>query len=185
MVALLGAAAVLAAGCERGDGGGPAVGVTTPPPSATVGPTGGTGTPPAKGPPPTPPPATPPAATPPAGTPLGTYEGLVTGWQGARSAFFTAVSDGRRRTLAQQRALAAAYLAGSRRFAAGLAATRWPAAAVPAVRRLRAVNAEQQSRLAAMSTAPSAGAFTARLADYGTGAARENAAVAAVRVALS
>ena len=174
---LLGAAA-LAAGCQRSDDPPVNLPVTTPPQSATVGTTTSV---PAKGAPPPPPP---PATGVPADTPAAAYQRLAGDWQAARSAFFTALSDGRRRTPAQQHALAAAYLAGSRRFAAGLRGIRWPVRAQPAVRELLAVNAAQQAHLRAMTTAPSAGAFTGRLADYGVGAARENTAVAAVRVAL-
>jgi hypothetical protein len=157
--------------------------VTTPPASATAG-----GTVPAR------PTATQPASTqapatpgpPPtaAAGPLAAYQALAADWQLARSRFFTAVSDGRARTPAEQRALAAAYLAGQRRLAAGLRGTEWPPAAAPAVRALLAVNAHQQAHVAAMARAPSAAAFTGRLADYGVGAARENAAVAAVARAL-
>lgn len=182
LAVLLAAVALLAAGCQD-DPAPTDLAVTTPPASATAGVTPtATGAPSTVAPPPPPPPT---ATSVPVDTPLGTYENLVAGWQAARSAFFAAVSDGRRRTVAQQRALAVAYLTGSRRFAAGLRATRWPAAAQPAVRDLLAANAAQQSHLVAMATAPSAGAFTGRLADYGVGAARENAAVAAARGALS
>jgi hypothetical protein len=195
VAALLGAAA-LAAGCQGSDE--PVeLAVSTPPASATEGttttasPAKGqppTGSPakgqPAPGSPATGPPPTLPASSPAADTPVAAYQDLVTGWQGARSAFFAALSDGRRRTTAQQHALAAAYLAGSRRFAAGLRVTPWPVPARAAVRELLAANAAQQATLVAMTTAPSAGAFTGRLADYGVGVARENAAVAAVWTAL-
>jgi len=178
-VAVLLGAAALAAGCTSAADDPAPVGVTTPPPSATVGPTGtGAST--------RPEPAPTPTATP-ARTPSGpqeAYASLAAGWQTARSRFFTAVSDGRRRPVAEQRALAAAYLSASRRFATGLRVTAWPARARNAVRELLAANAAQQVPLKAMSTAASSGAFTGHLADYGVGAARENRAVAAVARAL-
>ena len=176
VVVLLGAAA-LAAGCtSAGDDPAP-LGVTTPPASATAGPTAA---------PPAPAPTTTkaPAPAPTASGPQETYAALAADWQVARSRFFAAVSDGRQRTVAQQRALAAAYLAASRAFAAGLRKTAWPASARAQVRELLAANAAQQTRLEAMSTAASAGAFTGHLADYGVGAARENRALAAVATAL-
>lgn len=195
LAALLGAAAVvgsaaLAAGCtSAGDDPSP-IGVTTPPPSATVGPTGTaapTGTAPTGTAAPTAEPTGTAAPTPEptASGPRAAYATLARRWQTARSRFFTAVTDGRPRTVAQQRALAAAYLSASRRFAAGLRSTAWPARARPAVRDLLAANAAQQVPLAAMARAASSGAFTGRLADYGVGAARENRAVAAVARALS
>jgi hypothetical protein len=114
------------------------------------------------------------------------YQELRAGWQEARLRFFTAVSDGRPRTIAQQRALAAAYLTGLRRFAAGVrdASAGWPEATRPAVRELLAANAAQQVPVADMARAAGATAFADRLADYGVGVARENRAVDAVERAL-
>jgi hypothetical protein len=181
---LLGVAA-LAAGCTGASDDPAPLGVTTPPPSATVGPTGAsTPATPARTPAPTATPSANPTATPTASGPQAAYATLAATWQVARSRFFTAVSDGRPRTVAQQRALAATYLSASRRFATGLRAGTWPARARPAVRDLLAANAAQQVPLRAMATAASSGAFTGHLADYGVGAARENRAVAAVAQAL-
>jgi hypothetical protein len=115
---------------------------------------------------------------------LPAYQVLVVDWQRARAAFFAAVSDGRPRTVAQQRALATAYLSGQRRFSAGLRDFDWPDGALRSVRALAAELRRQQDRVAAMTTAGSAGEFTARLAGYGTGTAAENAAVAAVTASL-
>jgi hypothetical protein len=126
------------------------------------------------------------AARPPArlqGT-LEAYETLSADWQRARSVFFAAVTDGRPRSLPQQRALAAAYLRGMRAFATGLRSRRWPPATAGPVAALLAANAAQQAPVAAMAAAGSVPAFTAALADYGVGAQRENAAVAAVQRAL-
>lgn len=153
--------------------------VTTPPPSATA---GGTAAPPSA---PDPSATSAPAAPVPAGTgPRTAYQALAADWQRARSGFVAAVSDGRRRTPAEQRALAAAYLAAQLRLDAGLRGTDWPAPAVPAVRALLAVNTRQRAPVAAMARAQSASAFTARFADWGVGAAAEDAAVAAVGRAL-
>jgi len=153
--------------------------VTTLPPSAT---TGGPATAPTSGPPA--PTATSASVPPPAGGPLMAYRSLAGDWRRSRSRFFAAVSDGRRRTPAQQHALAAAYLAGLRRFAAGLRTGSWPASAGPVVRGLLAANARQQTRLVAMTRTPGPSAFAARLADYGVDAALENRAVAAVERVL-
>ena len=114
------------------------------------------------------------------------YRELRADWQQARSRFFAAVSDGRPRTIAQQRVLAAGYLTGLRRFGTGVrtASAAWPAATRPAVRELLAANAAQQARVATMTRAPGPSAFTERLADYGVGAARENRAVDGVERAL-
>ena len=112
------------------------------------------------------------------------YRALVSDWQRARSAFFTAVTSGERLTLGEEHGLAHGYLAASRRLAAGLRSTAWPATAQPAIRELLAANAEQQRHLVAMARAPSPFAFTQRLADYGVGTARENRAIAAVTRAL-
>jgi hypothetical protein len=185
-VAVLLGAAALAAGCSSADDDPAPVGVTTPPASATVGPTGSAAS---SGPaaPTTPAPA-PTRTAAPSATPSGpqqAYASLAADWQIARSRFFTAVSDGKRRTVAQQRALATPFLAASRTFATGLRRASWPAKAQPAVRELLAANAAQQTRLQAMTTAASSGAFTGHLADYGVGAARENRAVAAVARALA
>ncbi len=141
---------------------------STPPPSATVGGPSATTT----------------AGPPPAIRPLPAYLTLAADWRRSRSRFFAAVSDGRRRTPAQQHALAAAYLAGLRRLAAGLRTGSWPAPAGPAVRELLAVNARQQAHLVAMTRAPWPAAFAARLGDYGVDAARESRAVDAVERAL-
>jgi hypothetical protein len=115
---------------------------------------------------------------------LEAYETLSGDWQGARSVFFGAVTDGRPRALPAQRALAAAYLRGLRAFAAGVRARAWPPAAAGVVGELLAANAAQQARVASMAAAGSVPAFTAGLAAYGVGAQRENAAVAAVQRAL-
>ena len=112
------------------------------------------------------------------------YRALVSDWQRARSAFFAAVTSGERLTLGEEHGLAHGYLAASRRLAAGLRSTAWPAPAQPAIRELLAANAEQQRHLVAMAQAPSPFVFTQRLADYGVGAARENRAVTAVTRAL-
>jgi hypothetical protein len=117
-------------------------------------------------------------------TPLETYGALVSDWQRARSAFFTAVASGERLTLGEEHRLARGYLAALRRLAGGLRSTAWPAVARPAVRELLAANAQQQRHLMAMAQAGSPFAFTQRLADYGVDAARENRAVAAVTRAL-
>jgi hypothetical protein len=69
------------------------------------------------------------------------YQALVTDWQRARSRFFGTISSGRPLTLARQRATAAEYLAALRRFAAGVRAHQWPAAARAAVAELLAANA--------------------------------------------
>ena len=116
--------------------------------------------------------------------PLPAYQALAADWQQARSRFFTEIGSGRPRTVAQQHALAARYLAALRRFAAGVRARTWPRAARPAVAELLAANAQQQSHLVAMTRAPGPSAFTERLADYGVDAARETRAVAAVERAL-
>ena len=161
--------------------------VTTPPPSATAG--GQTGRASAS---PVPTPASPvptsgstarPAPSP-VERPLAVYRALASDWQLARSRFFTEIASGRPRPLAEQHALAAAYLAGLRRFAAGIRARTWPAAARPAVTELLAANARQQTHLVAMTRAPGPAAFTERLADYGVDAARETRAVTAVERAL-
>ncbi|HST64841.1 MAG TPA: hypothetical protein VLM05_06605 [Mycobacteriales bacterium] len=109
---------------------------------------------------------------------------LATDWQRARGVFFTAISDGRQRPVAQQRTLAASYLKAQRAFATALTATDWPAGAQPAVRALLAVNREQQANIAAMATAGSSGAFAAALGRYGVLTGKENAAVTAVAKAL-
>jgi hypothetical protein len=167
-------AAGLLAGCQ-GDGPAAELAVTTPPPSATAGAPAGT----------SPPPATAVPAPAPA-DPLTAYDALVADWQRSRSAFFTAVSDGTPRPVTAQRALAAAHLAGLRRLAAGVraAAPGWPAPARTAARDLLAANSRQQGTLADMARAPGAGAFTARLADYGVGVTAEERAIRAVRRAL-
>jgi hypothetical protein len=174
---------VLAAACQDGE---PTARLTvvTPPPSGTAGvPTQAGPATTAPIPPPTPVPT--PAPTP--ADPLAAYLALVADWQRSRSAFFTAVSDGTPRTVAQQRALAAAHLAGLRRLAAGVRAAEssWPAPARAAARDLLAANARQQDTVAAMARAASPGAFTARLADYGVGVAAEERAIRAVRQALA
>jgi hypothetical protein len=115
---------------------------------------------------------------------LETYQTLVADWQRARSAFFTAVTDGSTRSLSDTRALAVAYLRGLRAFAAGLSVRDWPPSAAPAVRELLAAAAVQQGYVTAMASARSAAAFTTGLAGYGTGAERENRAVAAAERAL-
>jgi hypothetical protein len=115
---------------------------------------------------------------------LETYETLSGDWQVARSAFFGAVTDGQRRDLPAQRALAAAYLRGLRAFAAGMQARAWPPSANGHIAELLAANAAQQVHVAAMATAGSVSAFAGALAAYGVGAQRENAAVAAVQTAL-
>lgn len=174
--------ALLPAGACQRDSPAVQLAVTTPPPSATAG--GTAAQPPAV----TSAPTTAAPAPDPTGSgtgPRAAYQALAAGWQQARSRFVTAVSDGRRRTPAEQRALAAAYLAAQRRLDAGLRGTDWPAPALPAVRALLAVNTRQQAPVAAMGRAQSASAFTARFADWGVGAAAENAAVAAVGRALS
>jgi len=178
---ILALAAGLLAGCQ-GDGPDAELAVTTPPPSATAGAPTGTATP---APTTTPAPPTGPAPAP--ADPLTAYDALVADWQRSRSAFFTAVSDGTPRTVAAQRALATAHLAGLRRFAAGVraAAPGWPAPARTAARNLLAANSRQQGTLAAMARAPGAGAFTARLADYGVGVTAEERAIRAVRAALA
>src|SRR5829696_4842023 len=114
------------------------------------------------------------------------YRELRAGWQEARSRFFTAVSDGRPRTIAQRRALAAAYLTALRRFATGVrdASAGSPAATRPAVGELLAANAAQQVPVAEMARATGPTAFANGLADYGVGVARENRAVDAVERAL-
>lgn len=99
--------------------------------------------------------------------------------------FFAAVSDGSARPVAQQRALAAAFLAAQRRFASELTAYAWPVGARPAVTVLLRQNAAQQGPLAAMAGAGSAAEFTGRLADHGVGAGPENRALAAVSTALN
>ncbi len=171
----------LLAGCQDGEPAGE-LAVTTPPPSATAGgPPGSTAPPPG---PTTPAPAT--TAPAPADA-LTAYDALVADWQRSRSTFFTAVSDGTARPVAAQRALAAAHLAGLRRFAAGVrtASPTWPAPARTAARDLLAANTRQQATLAAMAQAPGAGAFTARLADYGVGVTAEERAIRAVRRTLA
>jgi hypothetical protein len=189
---LLALIAGVAAGCGGDDGGGPVdLAVTTPPASATV----------AASPPATP--AATPAATPtavpgtgtapppvedPGGTgaagPAAAYAALVRQWQAARSAFFAEVSGGRPLTVAQQRALAAEFLAAQRTFGTALRTYPWPVGARPPVSRLRAENAVQQRFLAGMAKAATKAEFAGGLASYGVGTAAENAAVAAVTVAL-
>jgi hypothetical protein len=187
-------------GCGGGDDGPAVLTVVTPAASATAGaapvpagtgatgpgPTGtastgtgptGTGGGPAGVPAPAPATAAP-------GGPLAAYQGMAADWQRARGAFFSAVSDGRRRTVAQQRALAASYLAAQRAFAARLTATAWPAGAQRAVRALVAVNREQQANLAGMTRAGSPADFTAWLGRYGLRTPAENSAVDAVALAL-
>ena len=121
-----------------------------------------------------------------AGGALAAYQALVADWQRSRSTFFTAVSDGRSRPVGQQRALAAAHLAGAAPVAAGVraAAPSWPAPArtrrAAARRQLR-----QQAILAAMARAAGPAAFTAGLADYGVGVAAEEQAIRAVERALT
>jgi hypothetical protein len=172
-------AALLLAGCG-GDDGPTVLSVTTPAPSATAGaPTGSTAPTPSAG---TSAPA-PGATAAPAG-PRQAYQVMATTWQRARGVFFTAISDGRQRPVAQQRALAATYLRAQQAFAAGLSTTGWPEAARPAVRALLAVNREQQGNLAGMAAAGSAGEFTTLLGRYGVLAGRENAAVLAVAKTL-
>ena len=175
-------AAVLLAGCDSGGDGSLGLAVTTPPASATAaGPTSAAPTPaPTSG-----PTAAPTSADPSDTGPASTYAALVADWQRARSVFFAAVSDGSARPVAQQRALATAFLTAQRRFAGELRAYAWPAGARPAVTALLGRNAAQQGPLAAMAGAGSAGEFTGRLADYGVGAGPENRALAAVSTALN
>lgn len=175
---VLALAGLLLAGCSGGDAEPTELAVTTPGPSATAGAPSATGTT-------APPAATTAATTTPAPTaepagPRQAYQVMATDWQRARGVFFTAISDGRQRPVAQQRRLAAAYLAAQKAFAADLTATGWPAGAQPAVRALLAVNREQQANLAGMAAAGSAGEFTTLLGRYGVLAGRENAAVTAV-----
>lgn len=178
-------AALLLAGCSGGDDQPTVLSVTTPAASATAGATTPTATAatPTGAATPLPPPneATTPAA--PAG-PSDAYQGLAIDWQRARGVFFTAISDGRQRPVAQQRRLAATYLQAQKAFATGLGGTEWPAGARGAVRGLVAVNQEQQANIAGMATAGTSGAFTAFLGRYGVLAGRENAAVTAVAKAL-
>ena len=181
---VLALAGLLLAGCSGGDDEPTELAVTTPGPSATAGAPSATGT--------TAPPtatmtatatATPAPTAAPAG-PRQAYQVMATDWQRARGVFFTAISDGRQRPVAQQRRLAATYLAAQKAFAADLTATGWPAGAQPAVRALLAVNREQQANLAGMAAAGSAGEFTTLLGRYGVLAGRENAAVTAVAATL-
>lgn len=116
--------------------------------------------------------------------PASAYQVLATQWQRARGTFFTAVSQNKLRTVAEQRALASAYLTAQKRFAAGLAATDWPAGARPAVRSLLGVNSTQQANIAGMARARTSGEFTGFLGRYGVSAGPENAAVDAVAKAL-
>lgn len=184
------------AGCTRSQPAAGDLAVTTPPSSAlptvvSLVPTGPPTSPAAASPAPGPPApgsvsatAPPSALPPPDASPLQAYIGLMVDWQRARSTFFGVVTAGRSLSLAQQHTLAAAYLRAERAFGTGLRSGRWPSAAAGAVRALLAVNATQQAPLAAMTTAPSATAFTERLADYGVATGREDAAVAAVQHAL-
>jgi hypothetical protein len=181
---LAGPAALLLVAACQGEQPAGGLAVTTPPPSATAGvPTQPRAAPSAV--------ATPPTTTPaPVPTPAGAlaaYRALVADWQRSRSAFFTAVSDGSSRPIAEQRALASAHLAGLRRLAAGVraASPSWPAAARTAAGALLAANARQQDLLAAMARAAGPGAFTAGLADYGVGVAAEEQAIRAVDRALT
>lgn len=169
----------LAAACQ-GEPPAAELAVTTPPPSATAGGPGAGS------------PSAPSTARPsgPAPTPAGAlpaYRALVADWQQSRSRFFTAVSDGRSRTVAEQRALAAEHLTGLRRFAAAVRAGSggWPATAGAAARELLAANARQQATLVAMARAAGPAAFTAALADYGRGVAAEEQAIRAVERALT
>lgn len=176
-------AALLLAGCSGGDDEPTVLSVTTPAASATAaatsaGPASSTA---AATPPPPPNEATTTAAPP---GPATAYQGLAIDWQRARGVFFTAISDGRQRPVAQQRRLAATYLQAQKAFATGLGRTQWPAGARPAVRALLAVNQEQQANVAGMATAGTSGGFTAFLGRYGVLAGRENAAVAAVAKVL-
>jgi hypothetical protein len=195
-VAVLVLAAGLAAGCSGPDG--PTdFAVTTPPASATAAaPASQTPAPRTTAPVPSPAGTAPdatgtapgatgtaPGATA-AGGPLQAYLALSGRWATARGAFFTAVSDGSPRTVAQQRALAAAFLLEQRAFGAAVRAGRWPDAARPAVTAFLARNAAQEATVAAMARAGSRGEFTARLADYGTATAAETAAIRAVTTAL-
>ena len=173
-------AGLLLAGCSGGDDEPTELAVTTPAPSATAGAPAASATTtraPASR-------TTGPVATVAPAGPRSAYQGMATEWQRARGIFFTAISDGRQRPVAQQRRLAATYLAAQEVFAADLTTTAWPAGARPAVRALLAVNREQQATIAGMAAAGSAGEFTTLLGRYGVLAGRENAAVTAVATAL-
>jgi hypothetical protein len=184
-------AAGLAAGCSTGDGGPVGAAVTTPPASATAATSPaaggaapaatGTAAPPASG--SAPPPVEDPGGTAAAG-PAAAYAALVREWRSARAGFVTAVSAGRPPSAREQNALAARFLAAQRRFDTALRSYDWPGPARPAVRRLRAENGVQQRFIRGMTEAGTPAEFTARLAAYGVGAAREDAAVAAVTAAL-
>lgn len=174
--------AVLVAGCDSGGDGTAELAVTTPAASATA--AGPTAAAPTDAPTSTPTTA-PTSAGPGSAGPASTYAALLADWQRARSVFFAAVSDGSARPVAQQRALATAFIAAQRRFAGELRAYAWPAGARPAVTALLGRNAAQQGPLAAMAGAGSTGEFTGRLADYGVGAGPENRALAAVSTALN
>ena len=163
----------LAAGCS-GDGGPVSLDVTTPPASAVAGSATATAAPTR----PAAPTTSAPAALP--DGPRQAYQALVGDWQQARSAFFAAVSAGQPVAVARQRALAGRFLAAEQAFGAGLHAADWPPGAGPAVRALLDRVRGQQATLAAMAAAGSKGEFTARLADYGVAAGRENEAVAAL-----
>ena len=185
------------AGCSAAEDEPVVLTVVTPPASATAAPPGtpapttdapGTGAPDPGAPGASPGPGTAGPATvapvPPAGGPAGAYQGLVADWKGARAAFFGAVSDGRPRTVGEQRALAASFLAAQQVFAAGLRTTAWPEPARAPVAVLLQRNGGQQRTVAAMAGAGTSAAFTARLADYGVATGPEDKAVAAVSTAL-
>lgn len=177
--------ALLLAGCSGGGDEEPTVlSVTTPAASATAAATTATtGTTPLPPPNETAPTATTTTTAAPAG-PAAAYQGLALDWQRARGAFFTAISDGRQRPVAQQRSLAATYLRAQKAFATGLGGTAWPAGARGSVQALLAVNREQQANITGMATAGTSGGFTAFLGRYGVLAGRENAAVTAVAKSL-
>jgi hypothetical protein len=178
-------AAALLGGCDSGAGEPAVLPVITPPASATAAAPTTTGNPastsasaPTSAPVPTA------SGVPTPASQAEAYQGMVRDWQTARGAFFAAVSDGRPRTAAQQRALAAALLAGERAFAARVRAADWPDGVRRPVAALLAQNRGQQTRIAAMARAGTSGQFTSGLADYGTGTAAENAAVTALTSAL-
>jgi hypothetical protein len=179
---VLALAGLLLGACSAGSDEPTELSVTTPGPAATAGTAAPTATTSLPAPNETAPIPTPTTAAP-AG-PRQAYQGMATSWQRARGVFFTAISDGRQRPVAQQRALAATYLAAQKAFAAELTATSSPAGAQPAVRALLAVNRQQQATIAGMAAAGSAGEFTTLLGRYGVLAGRESAAVTAVAKAL-
>src|SRR5215213_3716053 len=178
-VAAAGVALALALLAACGDDEPAPLVVTTPLPSATA----GLPAPPAPA-----PTATGTAAPAPAPVAaLAAYRALVADRQRSRSTFFAAVSDGRSRTVEQQRALARTHLAGLRRFATAVraAAPGWPPPARTAARDLLAATGRQQAVLTTMTRAAGPGAFTAGLADYGVGVAAEDRAARAVDGALT